>query len=119
MFIRRLKDCPEFLAGDHTILRQLFHPENHPVEIRYSIAHATVRPGERSLRHALTSTEVYYILEGEGEMQIDAETEQVSPGDIIYIPPRAVQSILNTGTTNLVFLCMVDPAWREDDEIIL
>ncbi|MEN6578572.1 MAG: cupin domain-containing protein [Phycisphaerales bacterium] len=119
MFMRRLSDCEEFTAGDHSILRELLHPDKAGLAIRYSLAHARVRPGETTLPHRLRTTEVYYIIEGQGRMHIDAETSEVTAGCAVYIPPRSVQCIENTGTGDLVFLCIVDPAWRPDDEEIL
>jgi mannose-6-phosphate isomerase-like protein (cupin superfamily) len=119
MFIRDLVECEEFLAGDRTILRELLHPEKQPLDLRYSLAHATLPPGGVSLHHKLSVSEVYYILEGEGVMQIDAERQEVGPGQTVYIPPHAVQHIENTGNTNLKFLCIVDPAWRPDLEEVL
>jgi mannose-6-phosphate isomerase-like protein (cupin superfamily) len=78
-----------------------------------------VRPGEVSLPHRLANSEVYYILQGTGTMRIDGEEAEVGPGHTIYIPPHSVQSIRNTGPTDLVFLCIVDPAWRAEDEEVL
>ena len=119
MNVIKLLDCPEFIAGDNTILREILHPGKASLVLGYSLAHARVPAGKTSFRHALKSSEVYYILEGEGEMMIDSETQAVQPGDTVYIPPHAVQCIKNTGTSDLVFLCMVDPAWKLEDEIVL
>ncbi len=119
MFIKRLYDCPEFIAGDNTILRELLHPAKADLMLGYSLAHAVLKPGEASRPHRLATSEVYYILEGEGEMQIDAESAAVRPGDAVYIPPRSAQYIRNTSNTELKFLCIVDPAWREEDEEVL
>lgn len=118
MFIRDLRDCAEFIAGDDTILRELLHPEKAELNLRYSLAHARVLPGKSSYRHKLKTSEVYYILEGEGLMHIDDEAEIVKPHQAVYIPPGAIQFIENTGGSDLVFLCIVDPAWREEDEEI-
>lgn len=119
MFIRDLKNCPEFLAGDHTILRELLHPDKADLNLRYSLAHAIVKPGQTSKRHRLKTSEVYYILEGRGTMRIDDETAEVTPGQAVYIPPHAIQYITNTGQGDLVFLCIVDPAWRIEDETVM
>jgi mannose-6-phosphate isomerase-like protein (cupin superfamily) len=119
MLIRRLKDCDEFVAGDGSILRELLHPAKARVAIRYSLAHATVRPGETTKAHRLKTPEVYYILRGRGRMCIDGESAVAGANSAIYIPPSTVQRITNTGRSNLVFLCIVDPAWHADDEEIL
>lgn len=119
MFISDLKECKEFIAGDDTILRELFHPDKADLNLRYSLAHARVLPGKASVPHKLKTSEVYYILEGEGIMHIDDEERKVVPHQAVYIPPHAVQYIRNTGNSELVFLCIVDPAWRVEDEEVL
>ncbi|MFC1634859.1 cupin domain-containing protein [Planctomycetota bacterium] len=119
MFVKRVKDCREFTAGDDSNLRELLHPEKSALEIRYSLAHAKVAAGQRTLPHRLESGEVYYIIAGEGMMHVDEEAVEVSPNCTVYIPPRAVQYIENTGSCDLEFLCIVDPAWRQEDEEIL
>jgi mannose-6-phosphate isomerase-like protein (cupin superfamily) len=118
MLIRKLLDCPEFIAGDGTQLRELLHPDKQDIALRYSLAHAVVPVGQVSTPHALATSEVYYILSGQGEMHIDDEASPVQPGDAIYIPPNARQYIRNTGAEPLVFICLVDPAWRVEDETV-
>ena len=111
-----MKKCEEIIAGDNTILRELLSPLKDKVNIRYSLAHAKVKPGEITYAHRLKSSEIYYILEGEGEMYIDNEKEKVFTGQVIYIPPNSIQRIKNTGMNDLIFLCIVDPAWKSEDE---
>jgi mannose-6-phosphate isomerase-like protein (cupin superfamily) len=118
MLIRQLKDCPEFIAGDACHLRELLNAKTDDRAYRYSLAHATVKAGTRTKPHALKTSEVYYILEGKGLMHVDCEIAEVGPGAVIDIPPHAVQSIESTGKTDLVFLCIVDPAWCPEDEEI-
>ncbi len=116
MYVKDLKDCEEFIAGDNTVLRELLHPDKSDLKLRYSLAHATLAPGLISKLHSLSTSEVYYILQGEGLMHIDEEEKMVYPGQAVYIPPHAKQYITNTGQADLVFICLVDPAWREEDE---
>jgi mannose-6-phosphate isomerase-like protein (cupin superfamily) len=116
MFLKYLKDCREFIAGDDSILRGLLHPEKTDLQIRYSLAHAEVRVGQMTKPHKLKATEVYYITAGEGMMHIDDESFEVGPECAVYIPPNSMQYIENTGTCDLKFLCIVDPAWRKKDE---
>lgn len=119
MHLIHLNDCEPFLAGDNTLLREILHPDKAPLKLRYSLAHAVVKPGLTSLLHSLKTSEVYYILQGEGLMRINNENKEVGPGHTIYIPPHALQCITNTGNEDLIFLCIVDPAWRAEDEEIL
>jgi len=116
MFLRHLADCREFKAGDDSILRELLHPEKADLKIRYSLAHAKVTAGRKTKPHRLKSSEVYYIMTGSGLMHIDEESFEVGPDCAIYIPPNSMQYIENTGNCDLMFLCIVDPAWRKEDE---
>jgi len=119
MFVRSLNDCEEFVAGDGSLLRELLHPDKAALDVRYSLAHARVRPGERTIAHRLATAEVYYILQGTGTMVIDHESHAVGAGCTVYIPPQATQYIENTGHDDLRFLCIVDPAWQPQDEEII
>lgn len=120
MLIRRLTDCPEIIAGDHTRLRELLHPDRgYRFEGRYSLAHAVVEPGQSSQPHRLQSSEVYYVLSGEGEMHIDSDSAPIRSGDAVVIPANSVQWARNCGTVPLVFLCIVDPAWKAEDKEVL
>ena len=119
MNVIQLDTCPLFTAGDGTELREMLHPDKSEVALRYSLAHATLPAGHRSLKHRLRTSEVYYILSGSGIMHINAEESRVNPSDTIYIPPHATQWIENDGDEPLLFLCIVDPAWQKEDEVIL
>lgn len=119
MFKVTLADRPEFLAGDETRLREIFHPAKHRLSLNYSLAHGTLPPGQRSKRHVLASAEVYYFLAGQGRLTVDGEVTFIECGTTIYVPPGGQQFLENTGETNVEFLCLVDPAWRMEDETIL
>ena len=122
MIIRDIAGCSHERVIDHSLLCELLHPDtvDGAQDLLCSIAHAIIPPGESTLPHALKkSTELYYILEGAGEMHIGRESAHVVPGRCILIPPSARQWIRNTGTGSLVFLCIVSPKWKADDEILL
>ncbi len=119
MIVKRLKELKEIIALDDTIVREMLNPKHDtaPLQLGYSLAHATLPPKKTSLPHRFkTASEVYYILNGEGIMHIDKETEIVGPGDTIYIPPKGVQFIENIGDEDLEFLCIVYPEWQTDAE---
>ena len=118
MLVQKLSDAEEFIAGDGTRLRELLHPDKQAIELRYSLAHAIVPVGQTSIPHALTTSEVYYLLSGKGEMHIDGETQIVETGDAVYIPPNAKQFIRNCGDRPLIFICIVDPAWQKENETV-
>jgi mannose-6-phosphate isomerase-like protein (cupin superfamily) len=119
MLIKDVRKCEEIIAGDNSILRELLNPLKEDLTIRYSLAHTRVKPGQTTLAHRLKSAEVYCILEGTGEMYVDNQREEVMAGQAIYIPPQSVQRIRNDGQDDLVFLCIVDPPWRPEDEEVV
>ena len=121
MLIRDSASCPHTRVIDRSILCELLHPDKitGAGELSCSIAHAIVPSGEETLPHVLKrSTELYYILSGSGEMHIGGEVSPVREGQIVLIPPEAQQYIRNTGTSDLVFLCIVAPKWQADDEVL-
>jgi mannose-6-phosphate isomerase-like protein (cupin superfamily) len=119
MIIRDIADCPRSRVIDGSLLAELLHPDKVPgaQRLRCSVAHAIVPPGEATLPHVLkTSTELYYILEGSGEMHIGSRSAPVHAGQIVLIPRGRSQCIRNTGSGDLVFLCIVTPKWQAADE---
>jgi len=116
MLVKRLTDCREFVAGDGSILREVLHPGKMDLEIRYSLAHAKVTAGQMTKPHKLRTCEVYYITEGQGLMHIDEESLEVGRDCAVYVPSHSTQYIENTGNSDLKFLCIVEPAWRKEDE---
>ena len=118
MIIKDIANVTSFIAGDKTIIKEILHPSNDTVDIPYSIAHATVNVGEQSLPHQLKSSEVYYILEGKGEVHIDEEVSIISKGQLVLIPSMASQWIKNIGNQPLKFLCIVHPFWKAEEEIV-
>jgi mannose-6-phosphate isomerase-like protein (cupin superfamily) len=121
MLIRSVRDLPAFTAADSCTLRELLNPaEDSTLEgVGYSLAHATVPAKGATVRHKLNSSEVYYMLSGNGLIHIDNETHEVGPGDAVYIPPDAIQFVENPADTPLEFLCIVDPAWIPSCETVL
>ena len=119
MLIKSIQDCSYFQAIDHTTLCELIHPFRDELDLPYSIAHGVLKPGTASLPHLLKeSSEVYFILEGQGIMHIDGESATIAQGQAVYIPPGSRQQIHNTGTSDLKILCIVHPMWRREDETV-
>ena len=104
--------------------REYFSPEGcHILEIlnteafsSFSIARARVEPGRSTQLHAVDGVEeAYYILSGEGRMYIqDDEKGTVTAGDVVLIPSGHSQKIKNTGSEDLLFLCVCAPRFREE-----
>ena len=65
----------------------------------------------------MKTSEIYYILEGKGIFHLEAEKQEVKKNDAIFVPPNSRQFLENNGEVNLIALCIVDPAWTQEDEI--
>lgn len=86
-----------------------------------SIARARVRPGVRTKLHVLEGIEErYIILEGEGSVEIEeGPATPVRPHDVALIPAGQSQRITNTGTRDLIFLCVCTPPFDQSKYVNL
>ena len=119
MSLRKNSEINSIQGNEGTSIKQYFHPHNTLNGINYSVAQFTLESGKKSKLHKMKSSEIYYILEGSGEILIDDESFHVEKDDSVYVPPNSKQFIKNSGSGNLRFLCIVEPAWKADDEILL
>ncbi|MBM3307608.1 MAG: cupin domain-containing protein [Candidatus Eisenbacteria bacterium] len=117
MLVKDVATTRPLTAADHSEIRELLHPERDPVALGYSLAHAFVKPGAATLPHALTHTEVYYIIEGQAVMHVGDESRSLRAGHAVCVPPGATQWIENAGKSGLAFLCIVSPPWTEECEV--
>ena len=80
-----------------------------------SLAEAVLAPGQATERHYHARTEeIYFLLEGAGEMEVDGDVRTVGPGDAVLIPPGARHQI-TAGESELRFLCCCAPAYAHAD----
>jgi mannose-6-phosphate isomerase-like protein (cupin superfamily) len=83
--------------------------------INQSLAEAELEPGQATKRHYHARTEeLYVVLAGTGEMEVDEERAGVGPGDAILVPPGARHQI-RAGGTRLRFLCCCAPPYSDSD----
>ena len=119
MDVKNLREVEAFTTKDGSEIRELLAYRNSAIR-NQSLAEARVKPGQRTAAHYHPKTEeIYYILRGSGEMQIDKENLRVGPGDAIAIPPGTVHTILNSGEEELVFLCCCAPGYENDDTVLV
>ena len=110
MDIRSREGVEPFTTKDGSTIRELMPAANQ------SLAEATLGPAQQTQRHYhAESEELYYLLAGEGEMEVDGECSTVRPGDAILIPPGAWHQITAIGDAELRFLCCCAPAYSHAD----
>lgn len=68
----------------------------------------TLVPGQDSgfLHTHKTHEELYIILKGEGQYQVDGEIFPVSEGTVIRVAPAGKRALKNTGKEDMVMLCI-------------
>jgi mannose-6-phosphate isomerase-like protein (cupin superfamily) len=83
-----------------------------------SLAEATLEPGQATKRHYHAETEeIYVVLEGEGNMEVDGERTRVAPGDAILISPGAWHQLRARESGELRILCCCAPPYRDEDTL--
>ena len=117
MIVKKIEEIEAFTGQEGTQIKQIFSPSETNNSIRYSIAHCTINPGNSSKSHTMKTSEMYYIIQGNGIMHVGEEQKQVKQNEVIFVPPMSKQFLKNNGDVDLVVLCIVDPAWRQEDEI--
>lgn len=113
MIVQNLSSQKPFVTKDGSSIRSILDLTNAPVS-QQSLAEAVLPAGGATERHYhRLSEEIYFILEGEGSMEIDGERRDVGPGDGILIPPGAWHQI--TARAALRFLCCCAPPYSHED----
>ena len=99
-----------FVTKDGSFIRELHHTDAQ------SLAEATLEPGQATERHYHRATEeIYFVIKGSGDMEVDGESERVRPGDAVLIPPGAWHTLVNDGTSELRILCCCVPPYSDED----
>ena len=112
--VRSRDDAEPFTTADGSTIRVLLDAAFGGAR-NQSLAEASLAPGRATERHRHGETEeIYFLLAGEGEIEVDGDRRDVRPGDAILIPPGAWHQIRARGE-DLRFLCACAPAYRHED----
>jgi quercetin dioxygenase-like cupin family protein len=75
----------------------------------YSVEIARVAPGGYSPPHIDPDNHAFYIVSGEGDIDIADSCQRVRAGSVVRIPRGVVHAIRNAGDNELVLLTIYDP----------
>ena len=115
MEVRNRDRADAFTTLDGSTIRVLLDAELGGAR-EQSLAEATLPPGGATRRHFHARTEeIYAVLEGTGEMEVDGDRRSVAAGDAILIPPGAWHEIRAGGAGELRFLCCCAPPYSDED----
>jgi mannose-6-phosphate isomerase-like protein (cupin superfamily) len=114
MHLTHRDNIDPFAGDDGAIIRELASPRNSPLT-RHSLAEIRHPPGTASQEHYHTKAEeVYYVLDGQGEVRIDSVTRAIGPGDVVVIIPDQRHKVWQRGEKDLVLLVTCVPAYTVD-----
>lgn len=77
---------------------------------------AEIPVGTLLIKHSHTEIEAYYILDGEGHLELDGNPMRVTRGTSVFIPGNTEHALTNTGTRTLKLLYMFPTDSFEDIE---
>ncbi len=86
----------------------------------FAMGHVTLEPeGGQVPWHNQEQEELYFVIEGEGEMCLGDERRELRTGQAVYIPPRVFHQITNTGSRPLRMIYVYAPGgdvahWRQE-----
>ncbi|HWY46530.1 MAG TPA: cupin domain-containing protein [Bryobacteraceae bacterium] len=88
----------------------------------FSMGHVTLESnGGQVPWHNQEQEEIYFVVEGTGEMCLGDEKTTLAAGQAVYIPPRVFHQLTNTGPSPLRMVYCYGPAgdvahWRHELE---
>ncbi len=102
----------EVWTVERCFITELLNTADQP---EVSLARTRVEPGVTTQLHQLSVDEWYVIESGEGLMRVgDEPPAPVGPGDTVAIPKHTAQQITNTGSEDLLFLCVCVPRFTQE-----
>ena len=105
----RERDAEPFVTKDGSTIREYFHSDAQ------SLAEASLEPGRATRRHYhAESEEIYLVVEGGGELEVDGDRREVGAGDAILIPAGAWHE-LNAGEDGVKLLFCCVPPYSDAD----
>ena len=86
----------------------------------FSMGYVTLDPnGGQVPWHNQEQEEIYFVIEGEGEMCLGEEVRELRTGQLVYIPPGVFHQLSNRGDTPLKMIYCYGPAgdvahWKQE-----
>ena len=86
----------------------------------FSMGYVTLEPnGGQVPWHNQEQEEIYFVVEGEGEMCLGEERMRLTTGQAVYIPSKVFHQLTNVGSTPLRMMYCYGPAgdvahWRQE-----
>lgn len=105
--IRRLADTASVPCPCGEAFRILTGEDGGPISF-----HMVRIRGQATKHRHRTLTETYYCLEGYGQIELDDEVHDFSPGTVVMIPP----GVAHAARGDVTIINVVSPPFDPDDE---
>lgn len=117
-----LRLIENYLGGQGTVqYRRCLHPEVFLTNWSY-VDHLILPPGTSEGRHRHAGVEeVYYVMNGNGEVELNGKTAAIAKGDAVPVLLREVHSFRNDGSEDLELMIVGIAAqkWVLDTEVVI
>ena len=83
-----------------------------------TIVHIELKPGEAVKRHITPVDVNFYVLEGDGIIEIGEEREEITKDQLIFSPAKISHKLLNESEKNFRFLVIKTPTPTTETKIL-
>ena len=114
---------PPIDAFPHVTLTKLISPTRqlevkNAVSLTLDLSYVVIDRDAETPPHILLNTsEAIYIVSGSARVHANGSIVDATAGHAVFIPRDTVQSIVNTGTSPLVYVSILNPFYTEKTEI--
>ena len=109
MLVRRLAEAP--VEEWHKLRTHVLMDAGELGSRNMSVTWIEVPPGiDQGLHSHEESEQVYVISSGSGTMTVAGDTQAVTAGDLVMVPPATDHSIANHGTEDFALVSVQSPA---------
>jgi quercetin dioxygenase-like cupin family protein len=106
MSVKNIKDVSSRIVqnGKKTTIQVLISSAEGP---HFAMRRFIMEPGGGMPNHTNTVEHEQYVLKGQARIGIGADTCEVKPGDVVFIPQGVPHWYENSGDVDFEFLCII------------
>ena len=108
MVVKNIKDIKTYVDHGAILEKDLLHKNSDKFLLWFRFfSLGIVKPGDTVEEHSHSfGEEIWYVLKGEGVMQIDGQERTVTKGDMVYVSFNETHCFTNTGTEDFEIIAV-------------
>ncbi len=114
LYVLRKKSAPRY-KRDAGIVSYLLASARTSQSQHLTTTLVEIEPGGIQRIHSHIPEQIYFILEGSGSMTVGSESEQVGPGDCVFIPSSSDHGLINDGDSTLRYFSASAPTFEKTE----